>query len=186
MDPEGYIKEAKIKMEKAIAATGHDLAGVRTGRATTNILDKITVDYYGTPTLLDQVANISVPESQLLVIQPWDKNIIGDIEKAIQQADLGVNPSNDGQIVRVPFPPLSEERRREMAKLAKKYGEEGKISIRNIRRDTNEHMKSMEKDHEISEDRLDGAKEEVQDITDKFIEEIDTMLAKKEEEIMEV
>ncbi len=186
MDPEGYIKEAKSKMEKAIIATGHELSGVRTGRATTNILDRVTVDYYGTQTPLSQVANISVPEAQLIVIQPWDKGIIGDIEKAIQQADIGLNPSSDGQIIRLLFPPLSEERRREMAKMAKKYGEEGKVAIRNIRRDVNEHLKLMEKDHDISEDRLEGTKTEVQELTDKFIAKIDVIVTKKEEEIMEV
>jgi len=186
MDPEGYVRETKIRMEKAVAATGHELASVRTGRANTSILDRVTIDYYGTVTSLNQVANISVPEAQLIVIQPWDKNIIVDIEKAIQQSELGLNPSNDGQIVRIPFPPLNEERRREMAKLAKKYGEEGKVSIRNIRRDTNEHLKALEKEHEISEDRLEGAKEEVQELTNKYIGEIDMIVDKKEEEIMEV
>lgn len=186
MDPDSVIKEARERMEKAVTTVGHELAGVRTGRASVSLLDRIQVDYYGTKTPLKQTSNISVPEPQLIVIQPWDKSMIGVIEKAIFQSDLGLTPSNDGQVVRLPFPPLSEERRKELAKLAKKYGEEGKVAIRNIRRDANEHLKGLEKTHEISEDRLEGAKEEVQEFTDRYIVDVDKIVDQKEKEIMEV
>lgn len=173
-------------MEKAVIATGHELAGIRTGRASTAILDRIFIDYYGTKTSLKQVASINTPESQLLVVQPWDKSILSTVEKAILQSDLGLTPSNDGQVIRLPFPPLSEERRKELVKVAKKIGEDGRIAVRNIRRDANDHLRHKEKDHEISEDDLERAQEEVQKLTDKYIAEIDEMLGVKEREIMEV
>ena len=180
------VDKAKERMEKAAAATGHELGGIRTGRATTGILDRVFVDYYGTKTPIKQAANISVPEPQLLVIQPWDKSMLAAIEKAILQSDLGLTPANDGQLIRLPFPPLSEERRKDMVKLVKKLCEEGRVAVRNIRRDANEHLKESEKKHDISEDDLERAEEEVQRLTDKYIAEIDELLKAKEKEIMEV
>lgn len=180
------VDNAGNRMEKAVAATGHEFSGVRTGRASTVILDRVFVDYYGTKTPLKQVANINVPEPQLLVIQPWDKSVMGAIEKAIMQSDLGLTPSNDGQVIRLPFPPLSEERRKDMVKLVKKLGEEGKVAVRNIRRDANEHLKDSEKQHEISENELERGQDEVQDLTDRYISEIDELLKIKEKEVMEV
>ncbi|HEX21792.1 MAG TPA: ribosome recycling factor [Actinobacteria bacterium] len=180
------IKNARERMKKAIIATGHELAGVRTGRASASILDRINIDYYGTKTPINQAASISVPESQLLLIQPWDKSIIAEIEKAILNSDLGITPANDGQVIRLPFPPLSEERRKELVKIVKKYAEEGRVAVRNIRRDANEHLKKEEKNHEISEDDLARAEDEVQKLTDGKIKDIDDLLTMKEKEIMEV
>jgi len=180
------IKNAKEKMKKAVIATGHELAGVRTGRASANILDRINIDYYGTKTPINQAAGISVPEPQLLVIQPWDKSIMAEIEKAILNSDLGITPSNDGEVIRLPFPPLSEERRKELVKIVKKYAEEGRVAVRNIRRDANEHLKKEEKRHEISEDDLERAEKEVQKLTDSRIKEIDELFRMKEKEIMKV
>lgn len=180
------IKQAAEKMKKALSATGHELTGVRTGRASAAILDRINIDYYGTKTPINQAASISIPEPQLLVIQPWDKSIMAEIEKAILNSDLGITPANDGQVIRVPFPPLSEERRKELVKIVKKYAEEGRVAVRNIRRDANDHLKKAEKNHEISEDDLVRAEDEVQKLTDKRIEDIDELLRMKETEIMTV
>jgi len=173
-------------MDRAVEAIGRELAGIRTGKATTTILDGVKVEYYGTMTPLKQVASISAPDPKLLVVQPWEKNIVGDIVKAIQKADLGLNPVTEGNVIRLPIPPLNEERRREMVKLVRKFGEDGKISIRNIRRDAIEKLKKAEKDSEISEDDLHNGQKHIQEITDNHISRIDEMVEAKEAEVMEV
>ncbi|MBK7865987.1 MAG: ribosome recycling factor [Ignavibacteriales bacterium] len=183
---EPIIKEAIAKMNKSIEAFRHELAKVRTGKATTAILDGIKVDYYGTPTPLKQMANVSVLDSHTLSISPWDRTSINAIDKAILQADLGLNPQNDGTNIKVPIPPLTEERRKEFVKLVKKFGEEAKIAIRNIRRDANDHLKRKQKDEKISEDLLKEAEAKVQKATNEHITEIDLILVHKEKEIMEV
>ncbi len=180
------IAETEEHMQKSVEALKKDLASLRAGRATPALLDKITVDYYGTPSPLNQVANISVPEARLLVIQPWDKKMIGDIEKAIQKSDLGINPTNDGTVIRLAVPQLTEERRKELVKLAKKKAEESRVAIRNLRRDTNEQIKSLEKKSEISEDEMHNSQDQCQKLTDKYIKEVDKVFAEKEKEIMTV
>lgn len=180
------IKETDAHMDKTVAALAHEFSGVRTGRASGAILEKIHVEYYGTPTPIMQVAAIKSPEPQLLVVEPWDKSAMGAIEKAIRASDLGLNPSNDGQIIRIPFPPLTEERRKELVKLCKGYAEEARVAVRNIRRDSNDRLKRLEKEGEISEDDLRRAETEVQKLTDGHIKSIDEALKRKEEEIMEV
>ncbi|MEW6188704.1 MAG: ribosome recycling factor [Actinomycetota bacterium] len=171
-------------MKKAIAATGGEFTGVRTGRASASLLDRVMVDYYGTKTPLNQLATVMVPEPQLIVIQPWDKSSIGNIEKAILKSDLGLTPSSDGNVIRLPFPPLTEERRKELVRVVRKMAEEGRIAIRNVRRDAKEALEDLKKDGEISEDEFERAKEKLQKITDKYVSEIDEMLKHKEEEIM--
>ncbi len=183
---EHIIKEATTKMNKSIEAFRQELAKVRTGKATTAILDGIKVDYYGTPTPLKRVANVSVLDAHTLSISPWDRSSINAIDKAILQADLGLNPVNDGINIKVPIPPLTEERRKEFVKLVKKFGEEAKIAIRNIRRDANEHLKKKQKDDKLSEDLLKEAEQKVQKSTNDHITEIDQILVHKEKEIMEV
>jgi ribosome recycling factor len=180
------IKEANEKMVKAVEVVKYELITIRTSRATPTLIEGIKVDYYGTPTPLKQVANIGVPEPSMLTVQPWEKNMIQPIEKAIMHANIGLNPVNDGTLIRVPIPPLNEERRKEYVKLTKKYGEQGKVSIRGIRRDANEKLKKMEKGKEISEDERKRTEDEIQKITDQHIKEIDKMLEQKEKEIMEV
>jgi ribosome recycling factor len=180
------LRDASEHMDKTISALGHEFSSVRTGRASAQVFDKITVDYYGVPTPLSQVAAIKSPEPQMLVIEPWDKSVMSAIEKAIQSSDLGLNPSNDGQIIRVPFPPLTEERRKELVKLCKGYAEEARVAIRNIRRDANDKLKRLEKDGEISQDDQHRAEADVQKTTDAHIVRIDEALKRKEDEIMEV
>ncbi|MED4401501.1 ribosome recycling factor [Metabacillus fastidiosus] len=180
------ISTTKEKMEKAVAAYGRELATVRAGRASASLLDKITVDYYGAPTPVNQMASISTPEARLLVIQPYDKTIIGDIEKAILKSDLGLTPTSDGSIIRLSVPALTEERRKELVKLVKKYGEEAKIAVRNVRRDGNDDLKKLEKNGDITEDELRGLTDDIQKLTDKFIENVDSLTKDKEKEIMEV
>jgi ribosome recycling factor len=180
------LKEADEKMKKAVVANSHELAAVRTGRASGAILEHLMINYYGSGTPLNQVATISAPEAQLVVVQPWDKTALEAVEKAIMQSDLGLTPSNDGNVIRVPFPPLSEERRKDLVKHVKKLAEEGRIAVRNIRRDANEKLKHLEKDHEISEDDGKRAHDQCQKMTDKHIVEIDALLTAKESEIMEV
>jgi ribosome recycling factor len=180
------LAEAKDHMRKAVAALAHEFAGVRTGRASGAILEKVTVEYYGVPTPLVQVASVSVPEPQMLVITPYDRSAINAIEKAILGSDLGLTPSNDGQVIRLPFPPLTGERRRELVKLCRQYAEEARVAVRNIRRDINERFKRQEKDGEISQDDLRRLEAEVQKETDAHIKEIDELLKRKEQEIMEV
>ena len=178
--------DTEERMKKAVEAVGRELASIRTGKATTTLLDGIRVDYYGTMTPLSQVANISVPDPRLLVVQPWEKRLIPDIVKAIHKSELGLNPQADANVVRLPIPPLTEERRKDLVKLVKRVTEDGKIAVRNIRRDSNDAFKKAEKDKDISEDESRKAQEHVQEITDKHIELVDEMTKKKEEEVMEV
>ncbi len=180
------IKDARARMDKAVQAVGHEFSTVRTGRATGAIFEKLQVDYYGTATPLLQIAAVKTPEPQLLVIEPYDKTALKGIEHAIQASDLGLNPSNDGMVIRVPFPPLNEERRKELVKLCRTYSEDGRNAIRNIRRDANKHLEHAEKEHEMSQDELKRAEEEIQKTTDGHIRDIDDLLKKKEQEIMEV
>ncbi len=179
-------KETEEKMKGSINAYKEELMSIRAGRANPTLLDKITVESYGVMTPLNQISSVSAPEPRLLVIQPWDPNIIPDIEKAILKSDLGLNPSNDGKIIRLPIPQLTEERRKDLAKIVGKNAENAKIAIRNTRREANDKIKKMEKDKKISEDEQKLAEEEVQKITDKYIEEIDKLTNKKEEELMEI
>lgn len=179
-------KDIKNKMEGAITALKREFGTLRAGRASLAVLDTITVDYYGVPTPLSQVASLAVPESRLIVIQPWESKILPDIEKAIMRSDLGLMPTNDGKLIRLAFPPLTEERRKELVKVAKRVAEEAKVAIRNIRRDGNDFIKELEKEKEISEDDLKKGQEEVQKITDSYIAKVDDILTHKEKEIMEV
>ena len=176
----------KEKMEKAINSYAERLAEVRAGRANPSILNKVKIDYYGTPTPINQVAGVSVPEARLIVIQPWDASILKEIEKAILAADIGINPNNDGKVIRLAFPELNEERRKEIVKDIKKMAEEAKVVVRNARRDGIDEAKKLQKDGEITEDELKQAESEIQKITDKNIEEIDNILNKKEQEVMSV
>lgn len=178
--------EAVDHMDKALSALSHEFAGVRTGRASSSLLEKIVVEYYGTPTPLLQIASVSVPEPQMLVISPYDKQAISGIEKAILASDLGLNPANDGQVIRLPFPALNEERRKDLVKLCRHYAEESRVAVRNIRRDVNDHLKKSEKAAEISQDDLRRLEVDVQKTTDAHIKDIDEMLKRKELEIMEV
>lgn len=179
-------KETTERMEKTIQTLKRDLSTLRAGRATPSLLDKITVHYYGSDMPINQMANITVPEPRLLVIQPWDKSALGEIEKAIQKSDLGLTPSNDGNLIRIAIPALTEERRAELVKVVKKTGEEAKVAIRNIRRDANEDVKKLEKNGEVSEDDARRGQDEVQKLTDRFIREADEQVEAKEKEIMEV
>jgi ribosome recycling factor len=183
---ESIFQKMKDEMEKTISSMDKSLGRVRTGRASISLLDGIKVDYYGTPTPINQVATLSVPESRLIVISPWDASVIGAIEKAIQKSDLGLMPANDGKIIRLAIPQLTEERRKELVKVVKKMAEEGKIKLRNIRRDANEELKSLKKNNKMTEDELFAAQEEVQKITDQNIEKIDKVTSAKEKEIMEI
>lgn len=173
-------------MQKAIEALKHDFAGIRTGRASTALVDGIKVDYYGTQTPINQLATVSVPESSLIVIQPWDTTALKEVEKAIQRSDLGITPSNDGKVIRLAIPPLTEERRKQLAKVIKKRAEEKKVAVRQVRRDANDMLKQLEKDKDITEDDRHQGQDEVQKITDKFVNLIDEITAKKEEEILEI
>ena len=179
-------KETKIRMEKTITALRDDFSHIRTGRASSNLVDRIKILYYGTLTPLKQIANISIPESNLIVIQPWDKNCLSEIEKALWKSDLGLTPSIDGNVIRLILPPLNEERRKELVKIVKKAAENGKVSIRNIRREENDLIKKEEKESKISEDDSKKHQNEVQILTDEYIKSIDKILELKEKEIMEV
>jgi ribosome recycling factor len=180
------FEELKEGMEKIIQALEKSFSKVRTGRASVALLDGIRVEYYGTLTPLNQLASLSVPESRLIVISPWDGSVLGAIEKAIQKSDLGLMPSNDGKLIRLPIPALTEERRRELVKVVRKMAEEGKIKLRNARRDANEQLKALKKDNEIAEDELYNLQDEVQKLTDRYIEKTDAVLTTKEKEIMEI
>jgi len=180
------IKSASEHMDKSVSVLAQEFASVRTGRASAMVFDRITVEYYGVATPLAQIAAIKAPEPQLLVIEPWDKSMLGPIEKAIISSDLGLNPSNDGNIIRVPFPALNEERRLDLVKLCKGYAEEARVAIRNVRREANEKLKRLEKEGAISQDDLRRAEAEVQKATDAHISRIDETLKRKDEEIMEV
>jgi ribosome recycling factor len=183
----GIIKQNTIeKMEAAIEHLKRELAGLRTGRASLALLDHIKVDYYGTPTPLKQVANLAVPEARLITIQPWETPLIHEIERAILSSGLGLTPSNDGKLVRIPVPPLTEERRKELIKVCKKQGEDSKIHVRGIRRDANDELKRQQKDAKISEDELRKYESEIQKLTDQYIQKIDQVLKKKEDEILEI
>lgn len=184
--PKQVISNAKAKMDKAISAYTRELASVRAGRANASLLDRVSVDYYGAPTPINQLAGVSVPEARLLVIQPYDKTILGEIEKAILKSDLGLNPSNDGSIIRIAIPALTEERRKELVKVVKKEAEEAKIAIRNIRRDANDDLKKLEKNGEITEDDLRGYSDDIQKMTDQHINKVDDITKDKEKEILEV
>lgn len=179
-------KPVEEKMKKTIHALKENLAGIRAGRANPAILDKVTVDYYGVPTPINQLGNISVPEARIIMIQPWDMKTLKDIEKSIQKSDIGINPSNDGKVIRLVFPPLTEERRKELTKVVKKDGEDAKVAIRSIRRDAIEHFKAQKKNGEITEDDLKDAEKDIQTLTDKFIAEIDKIVEVKDKEILEV
>jgi ribosome recycling factor len=178
------LKEAKRKMDKVLELMARDLSRIRTGRASVALLEGIKVDCYGTNMPLPQVASLAAPESRLLTVQPWDPSILADIEKAILKSDLGLNPVNDGKLIRLPIPPLTTERRKELVKLVKKMGEEGKVALRNLRREANEDLKEMKKEKLLSEDEAHRAQEEVQKVTDEFIKKVDTQTAEKEKEIM--
>jgi ribosome recycling factor len=183
---EPIIAETNQRMQKAIESLKKDLLRIRTGRATPALLDGITADYYGSPMAINQVANISVPDARMVVVQPWEKTMLKEIERAIRTSDLGLNPQNDGNIIRLPIPPLSEERRKDLFKNCKKIGEESKVGIRNIRRDSNEKLKKDEKDKVVTQDDAKKGQDDIQKITDKFIKTVDELLAQKEKEIMEV
>lgn len=180
------IKDAKQRMDKTIEAFRNEISKIRTGKATTALLDGIKVDYYGTMTPLNQVGNLSVLDVHTISITPWDKSMVNVIEKAILASDLGLNPISDGTNIKIPIPPLTEERRRELVKLVKKFGEDAKVALRNVRRDANDHLKKMEKNKELTEDELKEAEKEVQKITDEHITKIDEIIKHKEKEIMEV
>ncbi len=179
------LDQTRDTMAKAVEHTAHSIAKVRTGRASATLLDNIRIDYYGSATPLPQVASVSTPDARTILIQPWDRTTIGAIEKAIHQSDLGINPSNDGVVIRIPVPPLTEERRKEYVKMCKKMAEEGKVAVRNIRRDLIEKLKAAEKTEHFSEDETKRGEAEIQKITDKYIAEVDSALVKKEKEIME-
>lgn len=183
---EKIYAEAEEKMKKAVDAINRELAGIRTGKATPKILDGIKVEYYGALTPLKQLASITSPDPKFLVVQPWEKDIITDIVKAIHKAELGLNPIAEGGVVRLPIPPLNGERRREIVRLVKKIGEEGKISIRNIRRDANDRIKKAQKDSDISEDDLERGQRRIQELTDEYISNIVDVIEFKEQEVMEV
>ena len=180
------MQNAENKMKKAIAVLESDWAAIRAGRANPAVLDKITVEYYGAATPLAQVGTVSVPEARTIVIQPWDMTVLKEIEKAILASDIGLTPNNDGKVIRLNFPPLTEERRKELGKGVSKRGEEGKVAIRNIRRDAIEEFKKQKKANEITEDDLKGLEEKIQKMTDKFVKMIDEIVAEKEKEILEV
>ena len=179
-------QDMEKKMEKTIESLGRDLATIRTGRASLAILDGITLEYYGSQSPLNQVATLSIPESRLIVIQPWDPTAIKEIEKALMRSDLGLTPNNDGKVIRLPVPALTEERRIQLVKVVKKNGEEGKVAIRNIRRDAISEAKDFEKEKVISEDELHRAQDEIQKVTDRYIQRVDELIDKKEKEVLEV
>ncbi|KFL44367.1 ribosome recycling factor [Lysinibacillus sp. BF-4] len=180
------LTEAKDKMGKSISSFSRELASIRAGRANASLLDRISVEYYGAPTPLNQMAGISVPEARLLVIQPYDKTVLGEIEKAILRSDLGITPTNDGSVIRIMIPALTEERRKDLVKLVGKEAENAKIAVRNVRRDANDDLKKAEKASEITEDELHGLNEDVQKLTDTYIAKIDEVAKDKEQEILEV
>ncbi|MCL6638945.1 MAG: ribosome recycling factor [Firmicutes bacterium] len=184
--PGELIKEAENNMRKTVEVVKKEFASLRAGRATPALLDKIMVNYYGTPTPVNQLANISVPEARLLVIQPWDKSSLPEIERAIMKSDLGITPASDGTVIRLTIPQLTQERRKELVKVIKKKSEDGRVAVRNIRREVNDQLKSSQKEGKISEDELKRSQDEVQKLTDKYIKEIDNLLSMKEQEIMQV
>ncbi|GED62274.1 ribosome recycling factor [Lysinibacillus sp. FSL M8-0216] len=180
------LEQAKDKMNKTIAAFTRELSSIRAGRANASLLDRIMVDYYGAPTPINQLAGVSVPEARLLVITPYDKTILGEIEKAIMRSDIGITPTNDGSIIRLMIPALTEERRKDLVKQVKKEAEDAKIAVRNVRRDANDDLKKLEKAGEITEDDLRGYGDDIQKLTDEFIVKVDQVTKDKEKEILEV
>ena len=186
MDKDTVLLETEERMEKALVALDRDFAKLRTGRASTSLVDNIRVDYYGTPTPVSQLASVAVPDSRTITIQPWDRGAFGSVEKAILKSDLGLTPVNDGKIIRISIPPLTEDRRKELGKVSRKYGEEAKVAVRNVRREANDQLKKMEKDKAISEDELKKATDDIQKLTDKFVAAVDAKCQAKEKEIMEI
>ncbi|PLY10644.1 MAG: ribosome recycling factor [Desulfuromonas sp.] len=180
------ISEAKGAMSRSLDALKREMSKVRTGRASTSLLDDVRVDYYGTPTPLNQIGTLAVPEARMITIQPWEKQLIPDIEKAIFKADLGLNPASDGQLIRIAIPALTEERRKEMVKVIRRMGEDAKVAVRNARRDANDNLKMLEKEKEITEDDLKRGEKQVQDVTDSYVEKVDEVVAHKEKEVMEI
>jgi ribosome recycling factor len=180
------LSDCESLMNDSIEHLHREFAAIRTGKANPSLLDSIKVDYFGQQVPLKQVASIAAPDARLITIQPWDRNVIGEIEKAIQASELGLNPQNDGTLIRLPIPPLTEERRKDLVKLIKRLGEDTKVSIRNARRDGNERLKKMEKKHEISEDQMHTGQDDIQELTDKFIRRVDEVVQAKEKEIMEI
>jgi ribosome recycling factor len=178
--------ETEQKMKKALQASQHELALIRTAKATTSLLDGIKVEYYGTKVPLNQVAAVSVPEPRLLLVQPWEKNIIGEVEKALLASDLGLTPSNDGHVIRLPIPPLTQERRKELVKVVHRLAEEGRVVVRNIRRDANEELRKAEKDGTLPQDDSKKGQDHIQELTDKYINMVNEIIEAKEKEIMEV
>ncbi len=186
MTAESTLKDADHKMKRAVEVTREEFSGVRTGRATPAILNRVMVDYYGTPTPMNQLASFSVPEPRLLMIQPYDRNAMAAMEKAIMQSDLGLTPSNDGQVIRLSFPQLTEERRKELIRVVHQRAEEGRVSVRNVRRHAKDDLERLKKDGQISEDDLNRSEKELQRLTDQHVDEIDELLSHKEKELMEV
>ncbi|HAJ79749.1 MAG TPA: ribosome recycling factor [Fibrobacteres bacterium] len=186
MDAKQIEAEADLRMKKSIESLKKDFTRIRTGRASASLLDGITVEYYGSPMPINQIAAISIPDARMIMIQPWEKNMLGPVEKAIQTSDLGLNPMNDGNVIRLPIPTLSEERRKDLFKHCKKISEDNKVAIRNIRRDSNEQFKESEKSKKITQDDMKKGQEEIQKLTDKYIKVVDDLLAIKEREIMEL
>jgi ribosome recycling factor len=184
--PEEVFRDANGGMEKALEALQRNLGRVRTGRASLSLLDGIRVDYYGSPTPLNQVASLSIPEPRLITVQPWDRSLLAAIEKAIHQSEMDFNPINDGSVIRIPIPKLTEERRKELVKVVKGIAEDSKVAVRNIRRDANSHLDKLLKDKVIPEDRLRREKDEVQKLTDRYVTKVDEIFKKKEAEILEV
>ena len=180
------LTQAKERMEKSISAFTRELASIRAGRANASLLDRITVDYYGAPTPINQIAGISIPEARLLVLSPYDKSALGDIEKAIMKSDIGITPTNDGSVIRLMIPALTEERRKELVKQVKAEAENAKIAVRNVRRDANDDAKKLEKNGEITEDALRGLNDDIQKVTDEYIAKIDKIAKEKEEEVLSV
>lgn len=180
------LNKAEEKMQKSVGSLKNEFASIRAGRANPAVLDKILVNYYGTPTPINQMAAVSVSEARVLVIQPWDKSLIKEIEKAIQASDIGINPANDGSVIRLTFPQLTEDRRKELVKDLKKYGEEAKVAIRSIRRDANDKLKAMKKNSELTEDDLKQGEDKTQKLTDKYIKNIDEVVAEKEKEVLSI
>ena len=183
---ESVLTDGKTRMDKALAALEKEFSHLRTGRASASLLEGLKVDYYGTPTPVDQIASVSTPDSRTITVQPWDRAAFGLVEKAIMKSDLGLTPVNDGKLIRISIPPLTEERRKDLVKVAKKYTEEAKVAIRNIRREANDSLKKKQKDKILAEDEVRKGEAEVQKITDSFVAKADQALARKEKEIMEI
>ena len=186
MDKESVLLDSEDRMDKALGALDRDFSRIRTGRASTGLVDNIKVDYYGTPTPISQLASVAIPDSRTITIQPWDRGAFALVEKAILKSDLGLTPMNDGKLIRIAIPPLTEDRRKELTKIARKYTEEAKVAIRNIRRDVNDGLKKLEKDKLLSEDELKKAMEDIQKLTDTYVARADAKASAKEKEIMEI